>query len=273
MGENAADAASGVAVNAALEFLQETDDWATNDHTRKVVLRLYQETVGKSPPVAVTNFAWIRLRVAYEITRCRAENEGFEIAAKWHERYEAVKAWDHAKYIELTGQIKVGPPGEESQMRKVKEVKAKAAKKPKAEQGSVEPKQVSGPSKHKGTTLGLTIQRTWFHVLEQNARESAMKNPTIKSDEEMIQFVKEEFPRVTSGNLANIKAYRRAYNQGLFPWMEKKVPTILTPVPEKGPSEKKTAGKAAASAVRKEASTAAKKSKRIRVRKAAKAEV
>ena len=46
MGENAANPASGVAVNAALEFLQETDDWATNDHTRKVVLRLYQETVG-----------------------------------------------------------------------------------------------------------------------------------------------------------------------------------------------------------------------------------
>ena len=220
--------------------------------------------------MAVTNFAWIRLRVAYEITRCRAENEGFEIAAKWHERYEAVKAWDHAEYVKLTGQTKVGPPGEESQMRKVKEVKAKATRKPKADNDGKAP----GPvRKFMGKVFGLSAALTWQRLFQEEAKLIADgKKP--RTDEQLTAFMAAEFENPTSNMLAVAK-HRALYNKGKLGCQQGKVPTKAeqAPVPEKGPSEKKTAGNAAASAVREEASTAAKKSKRIRVRKAAKAEV
>jgi len=234
MAGEAANPAPGVAVNAALEFLTETDDWQTSDHTRKVVLRLYSETVGKAPPAAVTNFGWVRLRVAYEITRCRAENEGLTLTAAWQERYEAVKAWDHAKYVELTGQTKVGPPGEEPEMRKVKEVKAKAARKPKAAGEKKE-----GPvRKFLGKTWGLNVGQTWVKLFQTEAATVASgKKP--RTDEQLKEFMAAEFENPTANMLA-VAGIRGIYNRGKFPSQQGKVPPAAeqAPVPGKEPKPK-----------------------------------
>ncbi len=260
MAGEAANPAPGVAVNAALEFLTETDDWATNERTRKTVLRLYQETVGKSPPAAVTNFGWVRLRVAYEITRCRAENEGLTLSAKWQERYEAVMAWDHAKYVELTGQTKVGPPGEDTQMRTVKEVKAKAARKPKAAGEKKE-----GPvRKFLGKVFGLSAAKTWERLFQEEAKLIASgKQP--RTDEQLKEFMAAEFENPTANMLAVAK-HRGLYNKGKLACQQGNVPPAAeqVPVPGKESKPEKMA------APKKTATSAKVARKPIRVKKAAK---
>jgi len=255
---DAANPAPGVAVNAALEFMTETEDWATNERTRKKILRLYQETVGKDPPPAVTNFAWVRLRVGYEITRCRAENEGMTLTQKWQDRYEAVKAWDHDRYVELSGQAKIGLPGAENDMRKVKEVNSAKRKATKAD-GT--PKTAGPGRKYTGRTLGLNVGNTWIHVFQEEANAAVAKK-ALRTDDQIGDFMQAEFPG-GSPSLRHVKIHRNAYNAGTLRGLTG-APKDQAPVPGKEPKPAKE-GKQKP----KPKAAEAPKPKKIRVRKAA----
>ena len=226
---------SGEVQEAVSEFLEATQDWETDSRVRTFVSRLYLSTVGKEPPARVTNFAWIRLRVAYEIMRCRADNIGAKLSEDWAARYEAVKKWDHETYVGLTSDSKINPPwgAEEDGVRTVKQVVKKEGSEGDAPKVKVEKEKTA---KKESATIelksGLNVGRTFCALFEKQAAEAKKPKPNLMTDEEIGDYMMSEFPN-GSKNLRNVGGFRRVFNTGKFSCQGDVVPEDLAPVPEK----------------------------------------
>lgn len=225
---------SGEVQEAVSEFLEATQDWETDSRVRTFVSRLYLSTVGKEPPARVTNFAWIRLRVAYEIMRCRADNIGAKLSEDWAARYEAVKKWDHEAYVALASDSKINPPwgAEEDGVRTVKQVVKKEGSEDAAPKEKVEKEKPNKDFSRLGLKSGLNIGRTFCKVFEQQAAEAKKAKPKLMTDEEIADYMVSEFPD-GSKNLRNVGGFRRVYNTGKFSCQGGVVPEDLAPIPEK----------------------------------------
>lgn len=100
-------------------------------------------------------------------------------------------------------------------MAKKKTAKTTTRKRTAESGGSSKPEQKAGRG-ITGKTLGLSIRDTWKHLFQEN--EKAAKG-SKKTDEQLQQFMRDEFPGRTGHNFTSpggVQAVRNYYNAGNF---------------------------------------------------------